>query len=107
MMLIRAIGVFTMMWLTVGERVHKIGLLRALGAKRREVQGLSLREAVVLTLFGGAFGVAAGLGIAGLERLVSSSGDLRLDGRLLLPYRTGSYAPSWIDQNSECSWDRR
>jgi putative ABC transport system permease protein len=68
-LVVGAIGVFTMMWITVGERVGEIGLLRALGARGREVQGLFLLEAVVLTLAGGALGVAAGLAIAGLARL--------------------------------------
>ena len=63
-MLVGAIGVFTMMWITVGERVGEIGLLRALGATAREIQGLFLFEAVVLTVLGGALGVIAGLGIA-------------------------------------------
>jgi putative ABC transport system permease protein len=68
-LIVGAIGVFTMMWIAVGERISEIGLLRALGATRREVQGLFLLEAVVLTLIGGALGVAFGMGIALLVRL--------------------------------------
>jgi putative ABC transport system permease protein len=68
-----AIGVGTMMWITVGERVGEIGLLRAIGATAREVQGLFLLEAVVLTVLGGALGVLLGLGIALLVRLLVPS----------------------------------
>lgn len=68
-LLVGAIGVFTMMWITVGERVSEIGLLRAIGATAREVQGLFLLEAVVLTMLGGVLGVVAGLGVALLARL--------------------------------------
>jgi len=70
-LLVGAIGVFTMMWITVGERVGEIGLLRALGATATEVQGLFLFEAVALTLFGGVLGIAGGLTIAlGVQWLV-------------------------------------
>jgi putative ABC transport system permease protein len=68
-LVVGAIGVFTMMWIAVGERVSEIGLLRALGATAGEVHGLFLLEAVVLTVFGGAAGVAIGFGIALAVRL--------------------------------------
>ena len=54
-LVVGAIGVFTMMWITVGERISEIGLLRALGATSREVNLLFLLEAVVLTVLGGVF----------------------------------------------------
>jgi len=69
-LLVGAIGVFTMMWISVGERVSEIGLLRALGGTRAEVRSLFLIEAIVLTVLGGLAGVAVGLGIAGVLRLV-------------------------------------
>jgi putative ABC transport system permease protein len=68
-LLVGAIGVFTMMWITVGERVSEIGLLRAIGATSGEVHGLFLLEAVVLTVLGGALGVLAGVGVTLLARL--------------------------------------
>ena len=65
-LVVGAIGVFTMMWITVGERVSEIGLLRALGSTSREVQTLFLFEAVVITVIGGVVGVLAGIGIAAI-----------------------------------------
>ena len=64
-----AIGILTMMWIAVNERISEIGLMRAVGATARHVQRVFLLEAVVLTVVGGATGVAAGLGIAALLRL--------------------------------------
>ena len=58
------------MWITVGERVGEIGLLRAVGATAREIHGLFLFEAIVLTTLGGALGVIGGLAIALAIRLV-------------------------------------
>ena len=68
-LLVGAIGILTMMWIAVNERIGEIGLMRAVGATERHVQRLFLLEAVVLTVLGGAGGVAAGLGIAALLRL--------------------------------------
>ncbi len=63
-----AIGILTMMWITVGERTAEIGLIRAVGASRRQVQMVFLVEAVALATAGGAFGLLGGLGLCGLLR---------------------------------------
>jgi putative ABC transport system permease protein len=68
-LLVGAIGILTMMWIAVGERTGEIGLARAIGATRRQVHLLFLTEAAALATAGGALGVLAGLGIAGLLRL--------------------------------------
>jgi putative ABC transport system permease protein len=69
-LLVGAIGILTMMWIAVNERVEEIGLMRAIGAHEDHVLRLFLLEAVVLTLLGGAAGIAVGLGVAGLVRLL-------------------------------------
>jgi len=69
-LLVGAIGVLTMMWIAVNERRSEIGLMRAVGATPGQVERLFLVEAVVLTAVGGALGIALGLGIAGLLRLL-------------------------------------
>jgi putative ABC transport system permease protein len=69
-LLVGAIGILTMMWIAVNERVSEIGLMRAVGATANHVQRVFLLEAVVLTVVGGAAGVAAGLGLAAVLRLV-------------------------------------
>jgi putative ABC transport system permease protein len=68
-LLVGATGILTMMWIAVGERVAEIGLLRALGATAGQVQAVFLAEATVLATLGGAFGIAAGLGLGALLRL--------------------------------------
>jgi putative ABC transport system permease protein len=69
-LLVGAIGILTMMWIAVNERVGEIGLMRALGATQQQVQRLFLLEAVILTVFGGLCGIGAGLGIAVVLRLL-------------------------------------
>jgi putative ABC transport system permease protein len=68
-LLVGAIGILTIMWITVSERTHEIGLMRALGATGGQVQGLFLLEAVTLTLLGGLAGAAVGLGVAWVVRI--------------------------------------
>ncbi len=63
-LLVGAVGIFTMMWISVGERVSEIGLMMAVGATREQIQRLFLLEAVLLTTVGGAVGAAAGVALA-------------------------------------------
>ncbi|GHU14263.1 multidrug ABC transporter substrate-binding protein [Betaproteobacteria bacterium] len=61
-----AVGIVTIMTIAVAERTSEIGLLVALGARRREILILFLAEAVVLAALGGALGLVVGIGIATL-----------------------------------------
>lgn len=55
-----AIGILTIMWISVHERTGEIGLLRALGVSAAAVQRLFLLEATALAVAGGVAGVAIG-----------------------------------------------
>jgi len=63
-LLVGAIGILTMMWISVNERTAEIGLAKALGATPAQILAVFLLEASVLSLAGGALGVATGFGIA-------------------------------------------
>lgn len=67
-LLVGAIGILTMMWIAVGERTSEIGLLRAIGADRRQILGLFLWEAVLLSACGGLAGIASGFAFTALVR---------------------------------------
>ena len=70
-LVVGAIGILTMMWITVRERTAEIGLVRACGTSAGQVATLFLAEAAAVATVGGAVGVAAGLGLgAVLRRLV-------------------------------------
>ena len=60
-LLVGSIGIFTMMWISVGERVSEIGLMRALGATGKQVRTVFLTEAILLTMLGGVSGLLFGL----------------------------------------------
>ncbi|WP_433570762.1 ABC transporter permease [Streptomyces sp. CA-251247] len=59
----------------IAQRTRELGLLRALGADRRQVRRSVLTEAVLLGLVGSTLGLAAGVGLAaGLIGLMSAFG---------------------------------
>jgi putative ABC transport system permease protein len=68
-LLVGATGILTMMWIAVGERTSEIGLVRALGATREQVQALFLAEAATLAALGGVAGIGMGLGVGYLLRV--------------------------------------
>lgn len=63
-LLVGAIGILTMMWISVNERTSEIGLARAIGATSGQILFLFLTEAAVLSGLGGVLGLATGMGLA-------------------------------------------
>ncbi len=61
-LLVGGVGIFTIMTIAVRERTPEIGLLRAVGARRRGILRIFLGEAILLAALGGALGLALGAG---------------------------------------------
>jgi putative ABC transport system permease protein len=65
-LLVGGIGILTIMTIAITERTPEIGLLRAVGATRKEILSLFISEAILLASIGGAAGLALGAGGAWL-----------------------------------------
>jgi putative ABC transport system permease protein len=61
-LLVGGVGILTIMTIAVNERTAEIGLLRAIGAGRRQILFLFIGEAVVLSSIGGLAGLIIGAG---------------------------------------------
>jgi putative ABC transport system permease protein len=100
---IALLGIVNTLMLSVFERTHELGLLRAVGMKRRQVRAMVRSEAVIIALFGAVIGVIIGTALgAAFAASLKHSGITEivvpvtsLVGLLVLAALLGLGAASW------------
>ncbi|MEB3299238.1 MAG: ABC transporter permease [Candidatus Sericytochromatia bacterium] len=79
-LLVASLGIANTMITSVLERTREIGLLKALGARDRDVMGLFLAESALHGVVGGALGLLLSLGTAQLVGAVADAWFRRMGG---------------------------
>jgi putative ABC transport system permease protein len=74
-LIVGGIGIMNIMLVSVMERTREIGIRKALGARRRDIQTQFLIEALVLSLCGGVVGVFVGVVASAMLGALSSEWD--------------------------------
>ena len=83
-LIVAAIGMFNTMTIALLERTNEIGIMRSIGASRKDIWVMFLTEALVIGFLGGVSGVGVGVGggeltNVGLNFLASRLGGESLD----------------------------
>ncbi|MDA8345484.1 MAG: ATP-binding cassette domain-containing protein [Thermaerobacter sp.] len=73
-LIVAGLGIANVMIVAVLERTREIGVLKAIGARRRDIRRLFLSESLIIGLLGGVIGLAGGyLSGAGINAIVNYS----------------------------------
>ena len=69
-----AIGLMNIMLVSVSERTREVGLIKAIGGKRKSVSRQFLLEAIIISILGAFFGIILGVAVGNLFSYVLNTG---------------------------------
>ncbi len=69
-----AIGLMNIMLVAVNERTREVGLIKALGGKKRDIRQQFLFESIIISLMGALFGIILGVLVGNIFALILKAG---------------------------------
>ena len=69
-----AIGLMNIMLVAVSERTREVGLIKAIGGKRKDVRRQFLFESILISILGAVFGIILGVLVGNIFSLVLHTG---------------------------------
>ena len=90
------IGIFLTLTTLVSEREREIGVLRAIGASRRQIKGMVLIESSLIGLLASLLGIVAGLALSLVLTFVINKAFFGWTIQLSCPWATVWLTPLWI-----------
>ena len=93
---IALIGIFLTLTTLVTEREREIGVLRAIGASRFQIQGIVLLESALIGLLSSVLGILAGLALSVVLTFVINKAFFGWTIQLVIPWLSVLITPLWI-----------
>lgn len=89
-MAISAMGMLNTLSISLLQRTKEVGILKALGTKRKDIFKMFIFEAIIISLFGGTLGLASGYGFAlfinGVLIYFAQKNGVELSTFIYIPY---------------------
>jgi putative ABC transport system permease protein len=96
-LIVASVGIFTGLYTSVTERTKEIGLLKAIGFKKRGILGVFFGEAALVGIIGGALGDALGVGLG--YAMAYSAGTVATDIYMAAGETVSYIPPSFTPEN--------
>ena len=93
---IAVVGIFLTLTTLVTEREREIGVLRAIGASRAQIQGIVLTESALIGLLSSTLGIVAGLSLSVVLTFVINKAFFGWTIQLAIPWLSVLLTPAWI-----------